>query len=147
MGSQRVGHDWATSQLDFYSEIYISEWKTGLEERQNMGRKSRMPLWQSSMSPKEEWNVYENSDTRRTPLEYTVTNGNVFPPTVLRQKKKKKLLKTTHIEKWTDYPSGNALWILQTFPWIIPLKCHLIIAEPIPLNRIKISLKYSKGYK
>ena len=40
------------------------------------------------MSPKEEWNVYENSDTRRTPLEYTVTNGNVFPPTVLRQKKK-----------------------------------------------------------
>ena len=86
---RRVGHYWATSQLDFYSETYISEWKTGLEERQNRGRKSRMPLWQSSMSPKEEWNVYENSDTRRTPLEYTVTNGNVFPPTVLRQKKKK----------------------------------------------------------
>ena len=61
--------------------------------------------------------------------------------------KQTKMLKTTHIEKWIDYPSGNPLWILQTFPWIIPLKCHLIIAEPIPLNRIKISLKYSKGYE
>ena len=61
--------------------------------------------------------------------------------------KQTKMLKTTHIEKWIDYPSGNPLWILQTFPWIIPLKCHLIIAEPIPLNRIKISLKYSKVYE
>ena len=27
------------------------------------------------------------------------------------------------------------------------IKCHFIIAETIPLNRIKISLKYSKGYE
>ena len=49
------------------------------------------------MSPKEEWNIYENSDTRALHSSiHTITNGNVFSPTVLRQKTKTKQNKQTN---------------------------------------------------
>ena len=52
------------------------------------------------MSPKEEWNIYGNSDTRALHSRIlTITNGNVFSPTVLRQKTKTKQNKQTNKQK------------------------------------------------